>query len=90
MKSTWTMFQFLRPHFRGSRWMILRFVAVAALFIATGLVAQPYVLGQFLDGITGGGLSADHIFFYCAAFLMVAILNVLLSYFCKTFCNFQP
>lgn len=83
MKSTWTMFQFLRPHFRGSRWMILRFVAVAALFIATGLVAQPYVLGQFLDGITGGGLSSDRISFYCLAFLMVAVLNVLLSYFCK-------
>lgn len=80
MKSFLTMFRFTWPYLKKLRAMIVCFLVTAALFMLISMTAQTYVIGQFLDALTGGFLTSDRIFFYCGAFLAVALCNIVLSY----------
>lgn len=83
MKSLLTIFRFVWPYFKKLRAMFFCFLITAALFMLISMTAQTYMIGQFLDGLTGGTLTSDHVFLYCGAFLGVAVCNVLLSYATK-------
>lgn len=83
MKALLTMFRFVWPYFKKLKAMFFVYLISAALFMLVSMTAQTYVIGQFLDGLTGGSITYDKIFLYSGAFLAVGISNVLLSYATK-------
>ena len=83
MKALLTMFRFVWPYFKKLKAMFFVYLFTAALFMLVSMTAQTYVIGQFLDGLTGGSITYDKIFLYSGAFLGVGISNVLLSYVTK-------
>lgn len=83
MKSFLTMFRFIWPYLKKYKAMIWCFLITSALFMAVSSTAQSYIIGKFLDSLTGGGLSYDLVFLYCRAFVGVALCNVVLSYITK-------
>ena len=83
MKSFLTIFRFVWSYLKRFRVLVFWFLLTAILFMVVSYTAQEYVIGQFLDGLTGGTLTTDLILTYCAAFLVVFILKILLSYATK-------
>lgn len=83
MKSFLTIFRFMWSYLKKFRALIFCFLFTAILFMVVSFTAQTYVLGQFLDGLTGGTLTVELLFTYCAAFLAVFVLNILLTFATK-------
>lgn len=83
MKSIITMFRFVWPYLKKFKGMVLSFLISAALFMAVSMVAQTYVIGQFLDAITTGIITSDKILLYSGAFVGVSLCNIVLSYAAK-------
>lgn len=83
MKSFLTIFRFVWSYLKKFRALIFCFLLTAMLFMVVSFTAQTYVMGQFLDGLTGGTLTTDLLLTYCAAFLAVFGLNILLTFVTK-------
>lgn len=83
MKSFFTIFRFVWSFLKKFQILVLGFLFTAILFMVASFTAQTYVLGQFLDGLTGGTLTTNLLLTYCVAFLVVFIFNILLSFATK-------
>lgn len=81
MRSIQKMFRFVWPYLKKYRGQICVYILVGVVFSSLALV-QPFILGRFVDRMTGD-LQLGTIAVCCAAFFLTAVLNVALSYYMK-------
>lgn len=80
MKSFLTVIRFTWPYLKKLRGIIFLYLLTAIFYIGLNNTLPHYVLGLFLDGLTGGTLTTDRLLNYCIFFLAVFLVNILLSY----------
>lgn len=83
MKSFLIIFRFVWSYLKKFQVLVFWFLLTAIFFMVVSFTASHYVLGQFLDGLTGGTLTTDLLLTHCVTFLVVFILNILLSFVTK-------
>lgn len=83
MKSLLTVIRFTWPYLKKLRGIIFLYLLTAIFYIGLNNTLPHYVLGLFLDGLTGGTLTTDRLLNYCIFFLAVFLVNILLSYIQK-------
>lgn len=81
MKSINEMLNFLKPYFASFRKTIAIYLFIAMLFFSLNLV-QPFLLGEFIDRLTTN-LASNTIWQCCFIFLLVTVVQILLSYYVK-------
>jgi len=80
MRSLLTIFRFVWPYLKKLRGLIFWYFLTAILSLGLNNTAPTYVLGLFLDGLTGGTLTTDQLLRYCGIFVGIFLVNLLLSY----------
>lgn len=80
MKALLTVIRFTWPYLKKLRGIIFAYLLTAIFYIGLNNTLPHYVLGLFLDGLTGGTLTTDRLLNYCIFFLAVFLVNILLSY----------
>lgn len=80
MKSLLTIIRFVWPYLKKFRGIIFLYFLVTILSLGLNNTAPTYVLGLFLDGLTGGTLTTNQLLLYCGIFLGIFLFNLLLSY----------
>lgn len=80
MKALLTIIRFVWPSLRKLRGIIFWYFLTAILSLGLNNTAPTYVLGLFLDGLTGGTLTTDQLLIYCGIFFGIFLCNLLLSY----------
>ena len=83
MKALLTVIRFIWPYLKKLRGIIFLYLLTAIFYIGLNNTLPHYVLGLFLDGLTGGTLTTDRLLNYCIFFLAVFLVNILLSYIQK-------
>lgn len=83
MKSLLTVIRFTWPYLKKLQGIIFLYLLTAIFYIGLNNTLPHYVLGLFLDGLTGGTLTTDRLLNYCIFFLAVFLVNILLSYIQK-------
>jgi len=83
MKALLTVIRFTWPYLKKLRGIIFAYLLTAIFYIGLNNTLPHYVLGLFLDGLTGGTLTTDRLLNYCIFFLAVFLVNILLSYIQK-------
>ena len=83
MKALLTVIRFVWPYLKKLRGIIFLYLLTAIFYIGLNNTLPHYVLGLFLDGLTGGTLTTDRLLNYCIFFLAVFLVNILLSYIQK-------
>ena len=83
MKAFLTVIRFTWPFLKKCRGIIFCYLLTAIFYIGLNNTLPHYVLGLFLDGLTGGTLTTDRLLNYCIFFLAVFLVNILLSYIQK-------
>lgn len=80
MKAFLTVIRFTWPYLKKLRGMVFLYLLATIFYLALNNTAPTYVIGLFLDGLTGGTLTTDLLLNYCGIFLAIFLLNILLSY----------
>lgn len=83
MKALLTVIRFIWPYLKKLQGIIFAYLLTAIFYIGLNNTLPHYVLGLFLDGLTGGTLTTDRLLNYCIFFLAVFLVNILLSYIQK-------
>lgn len=83
MKALLTVIRFTWPYLKKLQGIIFAYLLTAIFYIGLNNTLPHYVLGLFLDGLTGGTLTTDRLLNYCIFFLAVFLVNILLSYIQK-------
>ncbi len=83
MKALLTVIRFTWPYLKKLQGIIFLYLLTAIFYIGLNNTLPHYVLGLFLDGLTGGTLTTDRLLNYCIFFLAVFLVNILLSYIQK-------
>lgn len=81
MKSLRQMFRFILPYITKYRKLLTVYIFVGVLFYSLSL-AQPFILGLFVDHLVYN-LRIETIVQCCVTFLIVTILQIILSYYVK-------